>query len=392
MDGPVSARARYFDGETARPHEVVCELSEDALVFTSEGVSHAWPFAELRTPARAPGEATLILSLRRGPGPRLHVEDPERGFAKMLAQRAKRLRRKGPSFWLDAGRAVVFSVCTVVSVALLIEALPRAGRLAVELVPASIETRIGERIYSRIEHSSVFAGVSCVGRPNYAEAQAVLDALAAEIHATAPSPFELTIEIRATSAPNAFALPGGRIVILDAILDDMNGPDALAGVLAHEIGHVRERHSLASLVSRMGLAASLAIVTGGGSDSTGALIATSVASLSHSRHAESEADQFAINAMRTLGIALEPTADLFDSFADEAGAVGGAATVLSTHPDPRARAETIRAAATEYRPTRPSMSPDDWRAITSACDLTVNGATDDAAKIPAGTEAPRSDG
>ncbi len=372
MSASDARSARYFDGETARPHEVICTLSDDALVFTHDGEQQTWPYSELRAPARAPGETTLILSLRRGPGPRLYIDDPDGDFANQLARPAKRLRRGRPSFWLDAGRAVVFAVCTLFSAALVFEALPRAGRLAVELVPAQIEARIGDRVYARIEDTSFFAGESCVGRPHYAEAQAALDALAAEIHATAPSPFSLSIEIRQSGIPNAFALPGGRIVILDAILDDMTGPDALAGVLAHEIGHVRERHSLASLVSRMGLAVSLAVVTGGGSDSTGALIASSVASLSHSRHAENEADQFAIDAMRELGVALEPTADLFASFADATGASGGAATVLSTHPDPRARAETIRAAATEYLPTRPSMSLDDWRAITSACDLTVN--------------------
>ncbi|MCS6761462.1 MAG: M48 family metalloprotease [Candidatus Devosia symbiotica] len=57
-------------------------------------------------------------------------------------------------------------------------------------------------------------------------------------------PFSLDINVIRSEIPNTFALPGGQMFFLSALLDQAESPDKFAGVLAHEISHVAHRHGM----------------------------------------------------------------------------------------------------------------------------------------------------
>jgi Zn-dependent protease with chaperone function len=112
--------------------------------------------------------------------------------------------------------------------------------------------------------------------------------------------------------PNAMALPNGAIVLTDGLLTLLaDQPDAVMGVLAHELGHLEHQHSMRMLVEVSALSGLSAIVLG---DATGLItqIPLLMGALSYSREHETEADDQAIAMMRAGGIAPAQLAVFFE--------------------------------------------------------------------------------
>lgn len=161
----------------------------------------------------------------------------------------------------------------------------------------------------------------------------------------------VNLQFRSGMGPNAFALPGGTMVMTDSMVElaAKQGLDdqALMGVLAHELGHVEYRHGTRRVIELGVLNAAMALVLGdvSGVVATGG---TLVAGLAYSRDHEREADCFAIAVMQGANRPLAPMAELLLAAEREhARATGGAGTPridwLSTHPDTTGRAQAMKA-------------------------------------------------
>jgi Zn-dependent protease with chaperone function len=156
------------------------------------------------------------------------------------------------------------------------------------------------------------------------------------------------IVFRRLGVPNAFALPGGCIVVADEIVALAPQDDAaLLTVLGHELGHLQERHGMRGIV-RASLFSAVAAWYLGDISGVAAGAAAGFTSLSYSRGAEQSADRYALRLMHDNGISTRPAAELFRRLADlqpdrTAGstvAPGRGAEMpeyLSTHSDVRGR-------------------------------------------------------
>ncbi len=146
---------------------------------------------------------------------------------------------------------------------------------------------------------------------------------------------------------NAFALPGGDIVVNRGLLLATRNPDELAGVLAHEMQHVALRHSLKSMIRGAGLSMVWALVIG---DPSGTLVgqaADRLLGLKFSRDAEREADDQGFTLLVKRGIDPHGMVAFFDTLAKQGGATPPA--LLSTHPASAER-EAALAARLEQLP------------------------------------------
>jgi Zn-dependent protease with chaperone function len=144
---------------------------------------------------------------------------------------------------------------------------------------------------------------------------------------------------------NAFALPGGTVLVTDGLLKLARNDDEILGVLAHEAGHVQARHGLRQLYAAVGVYVVMGMVTG----DPGGLLVDKVATqagalqmLSYSREFEREADRYSVKMMKAAG--RDPTA--LAAILERLGKQNGS-SVLSSHPETTERKAEIERLARE---------------------------------------------
>lgn len=160
-----------------------------------------------------------------------------------------------------------------------------------------------------------------------------------------PYEFELVFRKGGIIGPNAFAFPGGIVVVTDELIELAPSEDALAGVLAHEIGHVVGRHSIKQYAYNQGL--SVVVFLMGGSDPSSFGVAADMTALlleqGYSRDFEREADVHAVRLLRAAGRPPDALADMFEVLAKECEPHCDDLGWVSSHPGFAERIEAARA-------------------------------------------------
>ncbi len=147
--------------------------------------------------------------------------------------------------------------------------------------------------------------------------------------------------------PNAFAIPGGTIVLTQGLLDDMDEEIAMAFVIAHELGHFAGRDHLQSLGRQVGFGTALTLLTGGKPD--GLLNAASqLMALNYSRQQESAADQFGITCLDAVYGHRQGAERLFEIL-DASDKIPDWAYMFLTHPANAKRIQSIQRAPEPLR-------------------------------------------
>ncbi|NWK95102.1 peptidase [Sphingobium lactosutens] len=247
-------------------------------------------------------------------------------------------------FWPAAGAFTIVA-------ALVIWGVAEAPGVVAPMIPKAWENRMGDAMVGD------FGGRFC----RTPEGDAALRSLVARI-----DPKGEAREVALANIPivNAVTLPGGRIILFDGLVQQAGSSDEVAGVLGHELGHVRHRDTLTGLVRQLGLS----VVLGGFGGNAGGYL-NGVLSLSYGRDAESAADSVAIDQMRAAAISPAGTAAFFERMGGkgEAGSAQQAMTWLSSHPlsvDRRKRFEQAMVKDARYHP---ALDATQWQALRSAC-------------------------
>ena len=172
---------------------------------------------------------------------------------------------------------------------------------------------------------------------------------------------------------NAVTLPGGHILLFNGIIQQAKSPDELAGVLAHEVGHVQERHVMTALLRQFGLS----ILLSGANTNVGNT-AFGVASMSYSRAAERQADADARASLAGADISPMGAANFFARMANKTGDDGDDASIaswLASHPSSVEREKEFRNSAVSGKKYHPALTPQEFAALKSACknDKDVQG-------------------
>lgn len=149
---------------------------------------------------------------------------------------------------------------------------------------------------------------------------------------------------------NAFAVPGGYIYVYTGLIKYLDKEDDLAGVLAHEIAHVDQRHSTQQLQKQYGIQLLLSVALGNNpgqlKEIAGAL-AGNLATLSFSRDDEREADEYSVYYLEETNYQCNAAFSFFEKILEGQESGGGTPAFLSTHPDPADRIADINATAQE---------------------------------------------
>jgi predicted Zn-dependent protease len=355
-----------MDGVSPVRRRVVVSLGPRGLVVTApDGEATAYPLSSLQVlTGDMPGEVATI-ALGAGPTP-AQLEVADASILAAIAARAPRgsARAQRSSAGL-AGLAVALVVVAVAGIVGLVGwVLPAAAERAAQYVPPSLEAKLGAAVASQVEAD---AG-RCPDRLKQQAVQAVLDRLVQG----SGTPYRYEVRVVHAASVNALAAPGGHIVVFEELLAAMPSPEALAGVLAHEMQHVEQRHVTRALLRDTATQLLLSTLTG---DAGGIGAAISAAGglgrLALSRADEAEADRLGMD--RILAVGLDPAGMVaaYRVLAQQGTLSPGAERALrfvSTHPPTAERLAALQARATGQRsPIRQLTLAQPWSRITAPC-------------------------
>ncbi len=338
---PASLDALYFDGRQGRGRPVRLQWQAGELVATDRDSGHElqrWLPSQLRWPERT-RHGQRVLHLQAG------------GQLQALDNAAFDAWRgsggDSPVVRLQQNwHAVALSLLALLLVlaAAYQWGVPWAARSAVALTPVRIDEDIGDGALAQIEADLLRPSALPPARRN--DLQIRFGQALAKAYPDGQAP-RYMLHFRAANdrlGANALALPGGVIIITDAMVQALDGhDDVLLGVFAHEVGHVRHRHGMRAVaqVSLLAVATGLAIGDFSGLAAGGAAL---LGQLGYSRDAEREADDEAIRVLKANGISPAVMALLFERLQPQPGRAG-MGIALRSHPMDEERIARFRAAA-----------------------------------------------
>lgn len=338
----------HYDGVTALRRQrrfVVEDGTHFRLADDEGGAGDRHPLTDLVAQERLGDDA--VFGLKGRPGWRIGFAG---GVPDALAHALPGERRYGGlidrlGLW---PAALIFAA--IAGIALYIFAQTPAAVAA--LVPPALERKLGEAMLGD------FGGRVCARPASVAALGRLADRLGADRET-------VTIQVANIRLVNAVTLPGGRILVFNGLLEQAGTADELAGILAHELGHVRHRDVLESLLRQLGLSVLLGGLEGNIGGYTNALLSTA-----YSRGAEGRADGYAIDLLNRARISPAPTADFFKRLGGSEAKPDQAAAVLnylSTHPAAAGRARRFiegRKAGIAYSS---ALDAAGWQALRESC-------------------------
>jgi predicted Zn-dependent protease len=350
------AAAKYFDGEC--PVERVVEVSLDGSAITlSRGrtAPQSWPLARIRSVSLRDQEGMRI-AYDGLPNARLIVSDEKLQRALLAVAAHLSPGMSGRELAQMAGAFVVGISGLVLLLFVIVQLLP--DQIA-SVLPEPIRANMGARADAAV--SSYYR--LC----NSAAGEAALRALVARITANRPDAVPSSILVYDIPEINAFALPGGHVVVNSGLIGSASSPGEVAGVIAHEMGHVYYRHPEASIIREIGIQLLINAATGS-NDNAFSSIAARATMMRYSRHYERQADSFGLGLLNDAEIDPMDMKRFFQTLiaANGSGPRGPLERIFATHPGTDERIARIEPLPVGKVP-RPVLTIEQWLALKGTC-------------------------
>jgi Zn-dependent protease with chaperone function len=349
--------AVYFDGTSSRRRLVTLALKDRLEIQESAETVVEWSYADIRR-ADSPSGALRLSCLTAPPLARLEIRD-----AAMAAELTSRCSQLDKNFPGRRGVAAIVGwsmAATASIVAVVLFGVPLAADRLTPLVPQAFERRLGDVAERQVK--TLFGGRTC----NNAPGQAAFTKLVNALRETAGLDTSVQSAVLATPIPNAFALPGGKVYLFNGLLARAENPDEIAGILAHELGHLKHRDSMRNLIYNGGTSFLIGLLFGDITGS-GALIfaSRSLVTASYSREAEQNADAFSIDVMHKLGRSPKPMGELMFRVTGKEGDRG--LSFLASHPLTEDR--LARMSKEDQPPGGPPLlTAAEWASLKAICN------------------------
>lgn len=329
-------QAFYFDGKSSRRHPVSILVGGGKLKIIGRDVTEVFDAQGVRRSLRV-GSTPRWLYL---PGDGVCVTADNDAVDRMTQDRRyERALHQWES--RPAYAAIAFALVAGALWWLIERAVPVAVNYAAEHIPMTAESALGRETLSGLERQMVRP--SRLSAARQAALRAKFDAMVRA--ADEKTPYRLEFRASPALGPNAFALPSGIIVMMDELVKRANNDQEILGVLAHELGHVRHRHTMRRLLEGSATALIIASVTGdiASATSLAAAAPTLLLQTKYSRNNEHEADVYAIHMMRNAGYDPGHLAAILGRIEGKRAERGSMPTFLSSHPPTTERAALARA-------------------------------------------------
>jgi predicted Zn-dependent protease len=324
--------ATYHDGESSTSRAVRVRVADGLVHIDGDDVSTAFPIAAVRLESRL-GELPRRLDLPNGASCQVPAD-----FALPMADaapaRVERWVNEAEIRWMPA--LVATLILLVGGWATVVYGVPAAADVVARRISPSVERAMGDQTLSSLDRLALEP--TKLPEARQAALRARFDAL---VRMAGPDePYQLAFRSSPAVGPNAFALPGGTVVLIDELVAAAEHDDEILAVLAHEVGHLEERHTMRQVLQTSVAGVLIAVVIGDvvSATSVAAALPAAVLNASYSRSFEREADRFGFDILDRLGI----DRGHFVRFLTRLEQKHGGAKIpgwLSTHPGAAERAQ-----------------------------------------------------
>jgi Zn-dependent protease with chaperone function len=346
-------------------------IEGDGLTITHEPTVSISPservlFAELAVSVGGLDHDQLVLKWGAGAQTRtLYLKHPDliRAFREaapehlnqpfeQAAERVRQMRHRHRVMWASVGGAILAVVLGLwFGADLLIE-------LAVSRIPVEWEHKLGEAAYRDfLSHQEVMKE-----GPAVKAVEEMTQRLAEQIP---NNPYTFQVTVVKSDVVNAFALPGGYVVVFTGLMKKADSGEEVAGVLGHELNHVLQRHGLERIVKNLGVMAAVSILVGDQQGLVGLMrqVGVELLTLKFDRAQETEADLTGLQLVYRAKIDPHGMITFFQKLSEKDE---GRMEWLSTHPMSSARADRLKAELTTLPKQAPEPFTFDWSTVQSA--------------------------
>lgn len=335
---PTTLNGLYYDGRQPLGINATLTISGTDVTLLSPEATQQYRLPDLQVSPRI-AQANRFINLPDGG----QFQCPDSAALDPIPQE----RSEGLIAWLEERVVVaVLGIAFVISILLggYFYGLPIAAEHIAMRVPIETERFMGKQGLEWMdEHkwlgpSAVREEVQTIVRQDFDILKA---GLAQEAH------YQLEFRSAPVLGPNAFAFPGGTIVITDGLINLAKSREEIAAVLAHEIGHIEQRHTLRLIIQDSAVAVIAATIIGDVATLGAAGVPAILAQAKYSREFETQSDDFAFALLKKHGISPENFAKIMLRMAElgQKNKAGEPLGFLSTHPYTQDRVERAREAA-----------------------------------------------
>ena len=274
-----------------------------------------------------------------------------------IIEEQQRASRNGWMLWAGLLGGVI-----VVGLGLFASIQTLSHRL-VGFIPIEADVTLGEYVGPQMSKEGPEVTDDAIVQP----VQQIVDQITANIE----EEWNFDVHVIDADIQNAYALPGGYIVVYTGLIADTERPEQLAGVLAHEIAHVTERHGMARILEAAGMALVVDMVIGNveGMIAFGAELFSASAVNAYSRDAETDADVKGLTLLVDAGIDPAGMVEFFQIMEQEEDEVTELIPLwMRSHPEHEERIVVLQASIgglplKDYQPL--DM---DWDAVKAAVE------------------------
>ncbi len=333
--------AEYYDGISPRAKRVLVDIVGSHFTFTVSVINAD------ETISNQPIKVLINdchVQARLGSGKRL-IDLPDDSRLETDFKDLERCLPAKPAnrFWQSVHYAethkfvilIAFVGIALASAALLKYGVPVVAKYAALATPVSMEKDLGKQTLDSLDSKRL--GYFEASKIPMAKQKDITAALAAMCTKTNNCPaYQLNFRKSPIIGANAFALPGGYMVITDELIDLAKNNDEIIAVLAHELGHVKGRHALRQTLQGTISGLIIIAITGDVSSIASGLPALMM-NMSYSRELETEADNYSLQSLKTACIPTKSFATLLLRLEKSHGGGGSMPEMISSHPDTKAR-------------------------------------------------------
>lgn len=334
-----SLEGMYFDGVHPIGVPATLLIGREEVILVGAEVSQRYRRSRLQVSAPS-GCADRFVALPDGG----QFQSPDTPLLDTLPQE---VRSEGVVAWLEQRTTVaVVAIVLIFGLALAgyFYGLPAAAARVAKSIPPETEQALGEQALIWLEETNWFEA-SKTEPEILEEIRRGFDGLLEGL----PTHGQYRLEFRNAPkiGPNAFALPGGTIVMTDQLIQQSEALNEVLAILAHEVGHVEKRHAIRLILQDSAVVVAITAIT---ADAASLSVAVSglpalLAQAKYSRAFETEADEFAFGLLGRQGIPPDAFANILERIAAGHGKREAALSFVSSHPLTEERVRRARAAS-----------------------------------------------